>query len=41
MNDHSPLAAWTAKDWLTPPVLVPLFLVIGLGLWIAIRPYLG
>lgn len=28
----------TVKEWLVPPLLVPLFLAIGLALWITVRP---
>jgi len=30
----------TVKEWLVPPLLVPLFLAIGLALWITVRPSL-
>jgi len=34
-------SSWQAvRAWLVPPVLVPLFLAIGLGIWIAVRPAL-
>ena len=31
----------TTRDLLMPPVLIPVVLLIGLALWVALRPHLG
>lgn len=31
----------SVRDLLTPPVLVPAALVIGLAIYVGLRPYLG
>ena len=30
-----------AGQWLTPPVILPIMLIIGLALWVMLRPNFG
>jgi len=40
MNDSHPGTWSLIKEWLVPPLLIPLLLAIGLSAWIVVRPLL-
>ncbi len=35
------LSDWSLREAFTPPVVVPLVLIVSFGIWIALRSYLG
>jgi len=41
MKSDTPNCACSFKEWLVPPVLIPIFLILGLAIWVAIRPHIG
>jgi len=41
MNAPLQKACCSIKEWMVPPVLVPLALVLILAIWIALRPHMG
>ncbi len=41
MNATPKTACCSMKEWMVPPVLVPLALVLMLAIWVALRPHLG
>lgn len=41
MNSSLKTACCSMKEWMVPPVLVPLALVLLIAIWVVLRPQLG
>ena len=41
MNNQLQQAPFSLKEWMVPPVLIPLTLILIIAIWVAVRPYLG
>ncbi|WP_268743947.1 hypothetical protein [Paramagnetospirillum caucaseum] len=41
MSNQLPKAPFELKEWMVPPVLVPLALIIMIALWSVLRPHVG
>jgi hypothetical protein len=41
MNNSLQNPAFSLKEWMVPPVLVPLALIVLLVIWVMARPHLG
>ena len=41
MTDNKPVAACSAKEWMVPPVLIPIVFVLGIAIWVATRSHFG
>jgi len=41
MNAPMQKSCCSAKEWMVPPVLVPLALLLILAIWVGLRPHLG
>lgn len=41
MNATSNTPCCSMKEWMVPPVLVPLALVLMIAIWAVLRPHLG
>ncbi|KIL99591.1 hypothetical protein CCC_04107 [Paramagnetospirillum magnetotacticum MS-1] len=41
MNAQLQKCSFALKDWMVPPILVPLALVLTIAIWVAVRPHLG
>jgi hypothetical protein len=41
MDSYPPLGRFSVKDLLNPPFVVPFLIILGIAIWIAVRPHLG
>jgi len=41
MNAPMEKTCCSMKEWMVPPVLVPLALILMIALWSALRPHIG
>ncbi len=41
MNNTTPKACCSMKEWMVPPLLVPLALIVLLAMWVVLRPHVG
>ncbi len=41
MSNRLSQAPFRVLDWIVPPVIVPIALIVGLGLWVTVRMHFG